>query len=107
MWRLNLSILNNTKLKETLKEEIKTYLELNDTGEVNPSILWDALKAVRRGNITAKTTLIKRLRLEKLNKLQSKLKELQDLHKNKMDSKIKQEMNQIKKEIDEVVGMAV
>ncbi len=37
-------------LKEKLKNEMKTYLDLNDNGKMMPSVLWDALKAVIGGN---------------------------------------------------------
>lgn len=43
--------MNDPKLKEKIKEEIKEYMELNDTGEMSQSILWDTLKAVMRGEL--------------------------------------------------------
>ena len=50
-WCLNSNLLNNPQIKQKIEKEIKTYLELNDNGEVTPSVLWDALKAVLRGKI--------------------------------------------------------
>lgn len=32
-----------------VKSEIKTFLDLNDNGEVHPNIIWDTLKAVIQG----------------------------------------------------------
>lgn len=43
--------MNDPKLKEKIKQEIKEYMEVNDTGEVSQSILWDTLKAVMRGEL--------------------------------------------------------
>ena len=51
LWRLNSNILNNTGIKDKLKNVIKLYLDQNDNEEVTPPILWDALKAVIRGRI--------------------------------------------------------
>lgn len=41
---------------ERLKEDIRDYLDLNDSGEVSPAILWDMLKAVMRGKIISITS---------------------------------------------------
>lgn len=59
-WRLNVSILNNPQFKEKIKKELKTYLEDNDNGNVNPVILWDAAKAVLRGNIISESAFLKK-----------------------------------------------
>ncbi len=59
LWKLNSTILNSQQVKEALEDEIQTYMEFSDTGEVEPPLLWDALKAVMRGNIIAQTALRK------------------------------------------------
>ena len=64
-------------MKEELKEEIQLYLSENDNGEVSPCMVWDAGKAVLRGNIIAKTALQKRLRQEKLCYLEKELGDLE------------------------------
>lgn len=46
LWTLNSSKLNSPQTKEKLQEEIQSYLELNDSGEVKPPMLWDAFKPV-------------------------------------------------------------
>lgn len=59
LWRLNIGILNNKSVVEEIKKDITIYQNENDNGEVNPVILWDALKAVVRGKLTAKTAVKK------------------------------------------------
>ncbi len=61
VWRLNEGILNNKGLIEELKGEIMRYKEENDNGEVDPTILWDALKAVIRGRLISHTAFAKKL----------------------------------------------
>ena len=73
-WRLSSNLLNNPQIKQNIEKEIKTYLELNDNGEVTPSVLWDALKAVLRGKIIAISTYEKKVRKERLINLEKKLK---------------------------------
>ena len=45
-WRLCNTLLNNQKITEEIKEEIKKYLETNDNENTTTQNLWDAAKAV-------------------------------------------------------------
>ena len=45
-WRLNNTLLNNQEITEEIKEEIKKYLETNDTENMTIPNLWDVAKAV-------------------------------------------------------------
>ena len=58
LWRLNVGILNNKSIVEELKKDITIYQKENDDGEATPVVLWDALKAVIRGKLIAKTAAI-------------------------------------------------
>jgi exonuclease III len=69
IWRLNTALLNNKTVIQQIKAEIKTYLEINDNGEVNPNILWDALKAVIRGKLISIGTNIKKTKEKNLKSL--------------------------------------
>lgn len=80
-WKLNSSLLNDPSFKTQIKSEISLFLELNDTGEVSPPILWDTLKAVLRGKIIAISSFKKKNRNRKLEDLKNKLKELEGKHK--------------------------
>ena len=42
-------LLNNEWITDEIKEEIKTYLETNDNKNTMIQYLWDAAKAVLRG----------------------------------------------------------
>uniref|UniRef100_A0A3P9KVG1 exodeoxyribonuclease III n=1 Tax=Oryzias latipes TaxID=8090 RepID=A0A3P9KVG1_ORYLA len=50
-WRLNVGILNTEANIKDIKTDIKQYLEENDNGAVDPTVLWDTLKAVMRGKL--------------------------------------------------------
>ena len=50
---LNNTLLNNQEITEEIKEEIKNYLETNDHENTTTQNLWDAAKAVLRGNFIA------------------------------------------------------
>ena len=70
-WKLNSSLLNDSKFKEQMTREISLYLESNDNDEVMPPILWDALKAVLRGKILAFSSYKKQMRKKKNEELQN------------------------------------
>ena len=44
-------LLNNQWITDEIKEEIKKYLEANDNKETTLQNLWDAAKAVLKGNL--------------------------------------------------------
>ena len=52
-WRLNNMLLNNQWITEEIKEQIKKYLEANENEDMTLQNLWDAAKAVLKGNFRA------------------------------------------------------
>lgn len=71
IWRLNTSLLHNKSVVQQIKSEIKTFLELNNNGEVNTNILWDTLKAVIRGKFISLSSVIKKEREGNLRRLEN------------------------------------
>ena len=53
MWRLNNMLLNNQWITEEIKEEVKKFLEANDSKDTTLQNLWDAAKAILRGKFIA------------------------------------------------------
>lgn len=107
VWQLNLGILNNKKMVEEIKFEIKRYLEENDNGEINPSILWDTLKVVIRGKLIAKTAFAKKTRLETYNKLSLDLKDLEQQHKHNKSKKLQKQTKSVRRWIDDILGQEI
>ena len=52
-WRWNNMLLNNQSITEEIKEEMKKDLEANDRKDTTHQNLWDAAKAVLRGEFIA------------------------------------------------------
>ena len=50
-WRLNNTLLKDEDFCTYLSGKIELYLSTNDTGDVDDSTLWEAMKAVLRGHI--------------------------------------------------------
>ena len=52
-WRLSNILLNKQEITEEIKEEIKKYLETNDSENTTTQNLWDAAEVVLRGKFIA------------------------------------------------------
>ena len=52
-WRLNSMLLNNEWVKNEIREEIKKFLETNESELTTTQNLWDTAKAVLRGKFIA------------------------------------------------------
>ena len=61
-WRLNNVLLKNQWVNEEIKTEIKKYLETNDNEDKTTENLWDATKAVLRGEFIAIQAFLKKRR---------------------------------------------
>ena len=106
LWRFNPSILTERRTEEFSKD-ITEYLELNDNGEVSPTVLWDACKAVMRGKVIAVTSFLKKCRTERLNILQTELKHLETRHKDSIDPTIKVEIATKRNQIDQLYNQDI
>ena len=80
-WRLNNTLLNNQEIIEEIKEEIKKYLETNDNENTMMQNLWDAAKAVLRGNFIALQPYLKKQETSQIKNLTLHLKQLEEKEK--------------------------
>ena len=70
-------LLNNQKITEEIKEEIKKYLETNDNENKMAQNLWDAAKEVLRGNFIAIQSYLKKQEKSQKNNRTLHLKQLE------------------------------
>ena len=80
-WRLNVSILNDPLIQQELRDRLKEYMVINDSGDVTPSIFWDGAKAFMRGHIIEITSRIKKHREARRLVLETKIMRLEREHK--------------------------
>ena len=53
IWRLNNTLLNNQRITEKIKKEIKICIEMNENENTTTQNLWDTIKSVLRGKFIA------------------------------------------------------
>lgn len=80
-WRFNPTLLNEDHFKETFATHIAEFLTLNDKGDVSDSTLWEALKAVIRGQVISFQAERKRQRGKRLSEIETELPVLEDQFK--------------------------
>ena len=75
-WRLNITFLNNQKVTEEIKTEIKVFLETKDNENITQN-LWDVEKALLRGKFTAIQSYLKKQEKHQIDNPTLHLKQLE------------------------------
>lgn len=57
---MNVNILNNEIAVQEIKKEIQDCIANNKDEQIEPTILWDTIKAVMRGNLISRLAHIKK-----------------------------------------------
>jgi len=77
LWRLNNTLLNNQKITDEIKKEIKICIETNENENTTTPNLWDTVKAVLRGKFIAIEAYLKKQEKSQINNLTLHLKRLE------------------------------
>lgn len=82
LWRLNVSILNDSEVVQNITDEWENYLKCNDNGEVSVSTLWEAAKVVMREKYLSLSHLnLKKREKENKKKFEKEISDLEHIHK--------------------------
>ena len=60
-WRLSTSVLNKETIVKEIKKEIDECIKDNITGQVDPTIIRDTVKAIMRGKLISRTAYLKKV----------------------------------------------
>lgn len=72
-WRLNPLLLSDERISDFISSQIDLFLEINQTPNMSPSTVWEALKAYLRGQIISYNTQLRKTRNNRTNELINKI----------------------------------
>ena len=94
-------LLNNQWITEEIKEGIKKYLDTNDNENTTIQNLWDAAKAVLKGEIIGIQSYLRKQEKSQINNLTLHLKQLEKEEQTKAKVSKRKEIINIRAEINE------
>ena len=94
-------LLDNQEITEEIKNKTKTYLETNDNENMTIQNLWDAAKAVLRGQFIAIQSYLKKQEKSQINNLTLHLKQLEKEEQKNCKVSRRKEIVKIRSEINE------
>jgi hypothetical protein len=101
-WKLNNTLLNDQWVIDEIKEEIKSFLEVNENENTTYQNPWDTAMAVLRGKFIAMSAYIKRTEKSQINDLILHLKLLEKQEQANPKTSRRNEIIKIKAEINEI-----
>jgi hypothetical protein len=95
-------LLNDQWVIDEIKEEIKTFLKVNENENMTYRNLWDTAKAVLREKFIAMSACIKRSERSQINDLMPHLKRLEKQEQASPKTSRRREIIKIRAEINEI-----
>jgi hypothetical protein len=99
---MNNTLLNDQWVVDEIKEEIKSFLEVNENENTTYQNLWDTAKAVLRGKSISMSTYNKRTERSQINDLMLHLKLLDKQEQAKPKARTRREIVKIRAKINEI-----
>ncbi|CAJ1058984.1 unnamed protein product [Xyrichtys novacula] len=104
LWRLNVGLLNNKSTVEEIQKEIGECIDDNKDDHVDPTIVWDTVKAVMRGKLISRTAYLRKMQRSKYDQLEKELEKLEkQLPKNEKKDTIGDQIKAIRKQIENLI----
>ena len=95
-------LLNNERVKNEIREEIKKFLETNENELITIQNLWDTAKEVWRGKFIAIQAYLKRTETFKINNLTLHLQELEEQQQRQPRASTRKEITKIRGELNDI-----
>ena len=95
-------LLNNEWVKNEIREEIKTFLETNESELTTTQNLWDTAKAVLRGKFIAIQAYLKKIETFQTNNLTIRLQELKEQQERQPRESTRNEITKTRVELNDI-----
>ena len=106
-WRFDPTLLSDEQFANFLHEQISHFITDNDTGDVDDSTLWEALKAVIRGHIIAFVTRKRRAEGSRLKDIERDLSIQEDSYKKTPKDAILETITNLRYECNTILSQRV
>ena len=95
-------LLNNERVKNDVREEIKKFLETNENELTTIQNLWDTVKTVLRWEFIAIQDYLKRIETFQINNLTLHLQELEEQQQRQPRASTRKEITKIRAELNNI-----
>ena len=95
-------LLNNERVNNEIKEEVKEILETNESEHKTVQKLWDTAKAVLGGKFIAIQAYLKKLETVQTNNLTRCLQELEEQQQRQPRGSRRKEITKIRAELNDI-----
>ncbi|CAH2223250.1 Hypothetical predicted protein [Pelobates cultripes] len=102
-WRLNETILSDTKCSMLTTQVLTQYFETNTAPEVSPLITWEAHKCVVRGHYINLCTQRKRENTRHILELTKRITELETTHKRELTEEVYLHLTDARRQLSDIL----
>lgn len=103
-WRFNTPLLEDQEFDSYFKREWTFFMEMNDSPNTSPTLLWQTGKAVLRGKIISYSSYKKRKDTKSQLEMEKKIKELENAHATNPTDNIFCELQKYKMELNNLLN---
>lgn len=99
VWINDISILQHPTYSSEIADHLKEYFELNDESVADPTMVWNAHKAVIRGIIIKLSSICKKKRTQQIDSLTSQIAKLETEHKTNPNPNLLEQLLTLRQEL--------
>lgn len=99
-WKFNSSFLTNTEACNNIRQWLEQYRQENEASPVTPAVIWDAAKAVLRGQLISYASARKKKINKQTEQLKTELSCLEQLHKQSPTEANKKKLNTVRNSLN-------
>lgn len=104
LWKMNVNILNNEIAVQEIKKEIQDCIANNKDEQIEPTILWDTIKAVMRGNLISRLAHIKKKKKLLQAELEQNMRKLEKQQHTDKSDKLAGMIKGIRKQLSDMAN---
>ena len=101
-WKLNNVLLNDDRINNEMKAEIRMFFRTNENEDTMYQNLWDTFKALSRGKFIVRNAHTRNKERSEINTLSTKLIELKEQDQENSKPSRRQEITKIRAELKEI-----